>query len=75
MLVLKGSCCELPDPYMIKSLGDIKDNIKHSFSDDDESFHPLSLEINGRENRRTCVIVEQDCRRIKVFDLDVIVSE
>jgi hypothetical protein len=39
-----------------------------------ESFEPRLLEINGRENRRSCVVVGEDGRQIRIYDLEAVDS-
>jgi hypothetical protein len=43
--------------------------IRHTFVPD-EGFDPIGIEINGRKGRRTCAVLGEDYRKLKVFDLD-----
>jgi anaphase-promoting complex subunit 4 len=47
----------------------IKTLTKHTFLQDG-SFLPKHFEVNGRKNRRLCVMVGADLRQFGVFDLD-----
>jgi anaphase-promoting complex subunit 4 len=41
----------------------------HTFHLDKDSFKPLRMEVNGRKNRRTCVVIGEDHRQVRVYDL------
>lgn len=45
---------------------------RHAINHDGESFEPQLLEINGRENRRSCVVVGEDGRQIRIYDLEIV---
>jgi hypothetical protein len=47
---------------------------KHVINHAIESFEPRFLEINGRENRRSCIVIGEDGRQIRIYDLDAIDS-
>jgi hypothetical protein len=47
---------------------------RHVINHDGESFEPRLLEINGRENRRSCVVVGEDGRQIRIYDLEAVDS-
>jgi hypothetical protein len=47
---------------------------KHVINHSAESFEPRLLEINGRENRRSCVVVGEDGRQIRIYDLEAVDS-
>jgi anaphase-promoting complex subunit 4 len=41
----------------------------HTFHLDKDSFTPVRIEINGRKNRRTCVVMGEDQRQVRIYDL------
>jgi hypothetical protein len=43
---------------------------RHVINHVGESFEPRLLDVNGRENRRSCVVVGEDGRQIRIYDLD-----
>jgi anaphase-promoting complex subunit 4 len=43
--------------------------IKHTFAADDR-LRPVKIEVNGRKNRRFVVVLGEDCRQMRIFDLD-----
>lgn len=47
---------------------------RHVINHAKESFEPRRLEVNGRENRRSCVVVGDDGRQIRIYDLDAVGS-
>jgi anaphase-promoting complex subunit 4 len=55
--------CEFDD---LKSL---EKCIKHTFRPED-GFNPVRIEINGRKGRRTCAVLGDDSRKLRIFDLD-----
>jgi anaphase-promoting complex subunit 4 len=42
---------------------------KHVFGTSDD-FKPAKIEVNGRKNRRICVVLGEDGRRMRIYDLD-----
>jgi anaphase-promoting complex subunit 4 len=42
---------------------------KHVFATSD-GFKPVKIEVNGRKNRRICVVLGEDGRQMKIYDLD-----
>ena len=35
-----------------------------------DGFKPAKIEVNGRKNRRICVVLGEDGRQMRIFDLD-----
>lgn len=35
-----------------------------------EAFKPAKIEVNGRKNRRVCVVLSEDGRHMRIYDLD-----
>jgi anaphase-promoting complex subunit 4 len=42
----------------------------HTFNLQDEPFLPARLEVNGRKHRRTCLVIGNDEKHIKVYKID-----
>jgi len=49
--------------------GFLQSYTKHVFATSDD-FKPTKIEVNGRKNRRICVVLGEDGRQMKIFDLD-----
>jgi len=47
----------------------LQPHTKHVFAGSD-GFKPAKIEINGRKNRRICVVLGEDGRQMKIYDLD-----
>lgn len=45
------------------------DSLYHTFSHDRDSFVPVRMELNGRRSRRTCVIIGEDKKQVRIYDL------
>lgn len=43
--------------------------IKHTFEPGDQ-LKPAKIEVNGRKNRRFVVVLGEDCRQMRILDLD-----
>ena len=35
-----------------------------------DGFKPAKIEVNGRKNRRICVVLAEDGRQMRIYDLD-----
>ena len=49
--------------------GFLQSYTKHVFSTSD-GFKPAKIEVNGRKNRRICVVLGEDGQEMKIYDLD-----
>jgi anaphase-promoting complex subunit 4 len=47
----------------------IQPYVKHVFPTM-ESFKPAKIEVNGRKNRRVCVVLSEDGKQMRIYDLD-----
>jgi anaphase-promoting complex subunit 4 len=51
------------------STKEVQQCIKHTFAPDDR-LKPAKIEVNGRKNRRFMVVLGEDCRQMRILDLD-----
>jgi anaphase-promoting complex subunit 4 len=51
------------------SIADMQQYIKHTFASGDW-LKPSKFEVNGRKNRRFVIVLGEDCRQMRIFDLD-----
>lgn len=56
-------------PPVVLDKENIQPYIKHTFPLT-ESFKPAKIEVNGRKNRRVCLVISEDGRNMKIYDLD-----
>lgn len=54
---------------MVLDAGNVEPYVKYVFNTTD-SFKPAKIEVNGRKNRRICVVLSEDGRHMRIYDLD-----
>src|SRR4051812_44404983 len=64
---------EAPQPQII-GVEALEKHTRHVIDHAAETFEPRLLEINGRQNRRSCVVVSGDGQQIRIYDLDAVGS-
>jgi anaphase-promoting complex subunit 4 len=64
-----GSARQRENQYDFDDLDALDSYIKHTFLPED-GFNPVRIEINGRKGRRTCAVLGDDSRKLRIFDLD-----
>ena len=53
----------------VEDFAQFKHAIRHTFAKDDP-FKPAKIVVNGREPRRYCVVIAEDKKHLRIFDLD-----
>ena len=41
----------------------------HQFDLDSGGFHPARIEVNGRTNRQSCILIAEDHRQVRIYDI------
>jgi anaphase-promoting complex subunit 4 len=49
------------------TLQNLASHVKHVFKN---RFKPAKIEVNGRKNRRVCIVLGEDSRHLRVYDVD-----
>jgi anaphase-promoting complex subunit 4 len=69
MTLLKGA---FPKPQTILSLSEPKSAstyVKQTFRHRQNAFRPVKLQVTGRKHRRVCVILADDQKQVRIYDL------
>jgi hypothetical protein len=64
-----GTASQRRNQYDFDELDMLENYIKHTFTPED-GLIPVKMEINGRKGRRTCAVLGDDSRKLRIFDLD-----
>ena len=68
-LLPNGNPLQIAQTEHVLSKAQIEEYTKHVFETSDR-FQPARIEVNSRNNRRFVVVLGEDCRQMKILDLD-----
>jgi hypothetical protein len=60
---------QIKSDWAIERVTDLHKNKLYRFDMDNGSFRPARIEVNGRKGRESCVVVGEDHRQVRIYDI------